>query len=394
MPQINMLRLAGKCSVFVILLVLSACKMPEGPLSLSGDVPEAEGWKMEVVVDSLEHPWSVVWITDNEILITERPGRLRRVFAGKMITEPVSGVPDVFADGQGGLLDVSLHPNFNQNRYVYITYASGDKEQNRTTIARGNLIDHTLVNVEVIFQTNVYKEGNQHFGSRMAWLPDSTFLVSVADGGNYIRFKDGGWIREQAQNTTNQLGSVVNLTDDGNPAPNGPFVERERSLPELWSYGHRNIQGLAYDSATGRIWANEHGSRGGDELNLLVPGGNYGWPVVTYSREYHYPRISKMTTQSGMIDPIVVWTPAQAPSGLVVYHGDKIPSWKGNIFSGGLRGQQVRRITLDGEMVTGEEKLTIGSRVRDVRQGPDGYLYILTDEKIGKLIRILPTEDE
>lgn len=363
--------------------------MPEGPLKPSGDVPEALGWSVETILEDLEHPWAVAWISEKDMLITERPGRLRLVTDGILHPEPISGVPAVFADGQGGLLDIALHPNFDENHVVFLTYAAGDKDENRTTVARGVLSDHALTDVQVIFETNVPKRGNQHFGSRMLWLPDGTLLVSIADGGNYIRFKEGGWIREQAQNTRNHLGTVVNITEDGNPSPNAPFFNQADAMPEIWSYGHRNIQGLALDVETGHIWANEHGARGGDELNLLTPGGNFGWPLVTYSREYHFPRITRKTTKPGMVDPKLVWSPAQAPSGLVVYSGDVFPEWQGNLFSGGLRSGEVRRIILDSTTVVGEEKLTIGARVRDVRQGPDGHLYILTDEANGRLLRVV-----
>ncbi|MCH8568120.1 MAG: PQQ-dependent sugar dehydrogenase [Balneolales bacterium] len=371
--------------------LLVACKMPEGPVRLSADVPEAEGWSMETIFEGLEHPWSVAWLSDSDMLITERPGRLRLVRNGMLLPEPLSGVPAVFADGQAGLLDVSLHPDFQNNGFVYLTYAAGNDDENRTTLARGVLSGNSLSEVEVIFETNVPKSGNQHFGSRIAWLPDNTMLVSIADGGNYIRFKEGGWIREQAQNTANHLGTIVNLTDDGHPSPAGPFLEDvDSALPEIWTYGHRNIQGIAIDPITGAIWANEHGARGGDELNLLIPGANYGWPEVTYSREYHFPRITRKTTKPGMEDPKVVWTPAQAPSGLAIYRGEVFPEWNGSIFSGGLRSGEVRRIILDeSNSVIGEEKLTIGERVRDVRVGPDGHLYILTDEENGRLIRII-----
>lgn len=374
----------------LLLLIISACRMPEGPVRLSADVPEAEGWQAVTVLEGLEHPWAVAWISEDELLITERPERLRVVRDGVLLPEPVAGVPAVFADGQGGLLDLTLHPDFEENRLVYLTYAAGDSDANRTTVARGVFDGSSLTAVEVIFETNVAKTGNQHFGSRMAWLPGNELLVSIADGGNYIRF-DGGWIREQAQNRGNHLGTVVRLTDEGRDAQGAPFTEAEAGadiLPEIWTWGHRNIQGLAYDPVSGRVWANEHGARGGDELNLLTEGSNFGWPLVTYSREYHFTRITRRTEKAGMADPLVVWTPAQAPSGLAVYHGEVFPEWQGNLFSGGLVSREVRRIILEGETVVGEEKLTIGARVRDVRVGPDGHLYVLTDESNGRLIRI------
>jgi glucose/arabinose dehydrogenase len=248
-----------------------------------------------------------------------------------------------------------------------------------------------LRDFEEIFRVSDDKSDNQHFGSRIEWLPDGTFLLTLADGGNYIRF-DGDWIRIQAQQLDSHLGKVLRLTETGDPASGNPFSGSEEALPEIWSLGHRNIQGIARDPESGRIWANEHGSKGGDELNLLEAGNNYGWPEVTYSREYHYMRISDETTMPGMADPKVVWTPSQAPSGLEFYTGDRYPEWKGDLFSGGLVGEQVRRIILDGEEVVGEESMTIGRRVRSVEQGPDGYLYILTDHENGELIRIVSAQ--
>lgn len=375
--------------IIALTLLFTACKAPEGPVRLSADVPEATGWSMQTVLEELEHPWAMVWLNDTDMLITERPGRLRWVRDGQLLPDAISGVPEVFADGQGGLLDISLHPKFDQNNLVYMTYAAGEDNANRTTLARGVFSGGHLSEVEVLFQTNVDKTGNQHFGSRLAWTSDSTLLMSIADGGNYIRF-EGGWIREQAQNTTNHLGTVVHLTDEGGPVPGAPFYHAdEGQQPEIYTYGHRNIQGLVVDPLTGTVWANEHGARGGDELNILFEGANYGWPEVTYSREYHFTRITRKTTRTGMIDPLVVWTPAQAPSGLAIYYGDAFPEWKGNLFSGGLASGEIRRIITDNTDIVGEEKLTIAARVRDVRQGPDGYLYVLTDEPQGRLIRIV-----
>ncbi|REL24290.1 PQQ-dependent sugar dehydrogenase [Rhodohalobacter sp. SW132] len=376
----------------LVLLIISACSMPEGPVPLSGEAPEAEGWDAEVLISELEHPWSVAWLPegDNNMLITERPGRLRIVERGQLQPRTISGLPDMYVSGQGGLLDVSLHPNFEVNRRVYLTYATGDEDANRTTVGMGELHEYELQNFREIFRVSDDKSDDQHFGSRILWVSENKFLLSLADGGNYVRF-DGGWIREQAQNPETHLGKVLKLTDEGEPAEDGPFLEDENALPEIWTTGHRNIQGLALDPESGRVWANEHGSRGGDELNLLKPGANYGWPEVTYSREYHYTRISDETSKPGMEDPKVVWTPAQAPSGLAFYTDSRFPDWQGDLFSGGLVGEQVRRIILDGETVTGEESITLGRRVRDVRQGPSGYLYVLTDHENGELIRIIPS---
>lgn len=365
------------------------CSMSEGPVPLSAEVQEADGWDTEVILTGMEHPWSMAWLPEGDMLITERAGRLRLVRDGQLVPGPIGGLPEIYVSGQGGLLDISLHPDFEVNRWVYLTYSSGHDDANRTTVGRGKLMEDNLQEFEEIFRVYPDKTGDQHFGSRILWVDDNHFLLTLGDGGNYIRF-EGSWIRDQAQNPETHLGSVLKLTETGAPAPDRLFADYENALPETWSIGHRNIQGIALDAESGRIWANEHGSRGGDELNLLNPGENYGWPEVTYSREYHYTRISEKTTKPGMVDPRVVWTPAQAPSGLAFYTGEPFPEWQGDLFSGGLVGEQVRRIILDGETVVGEESITIGQRVRDVKQGPDGYLYILTDHETGELIRIVP----
>lgn len=345
-----------------------------------------------MVTDGLEHPWSMVWLPDSSILVTERSGRLRYIKNGKLNPKPVQGLPKVFAEGQGGLMDISIHPDFDENRKVYFTFSSGTENQNQTVVATAVLKDLELQNVEIIFRAEPVKSGDQHFGSRILWLADGTFLISIGDGGNRPQSIDGVLSREYAQMKDAHLGKVLRFNDDGSAPEDNPFADEESALSEIWTLGHRNIQGLAINTETGHVWANEHGSKGGDELNLLEAGKNYGWPVVTYSREYYGPRITSETTKPGMVDPRVVWTPAQAPSGLTFYTGRHFPNWQGNLFSGGLAGQQIRRIILEDEEVTGEESLTIGTRIRDVKQGPDDYLYFLTDEENGRLIRIVPEE--
>jgi glucose/arabinose dehydrogenase len=366
------------------------CEARTGAAPISGDVPEAEGWRAEVVVSDLAHPWAIAWLPDGSALVTERPGRLRLIRDGQLDPRPIAGLPPILAEGQGGLLDVALHPDFTDNRLVYLTLAIGTKDANRTALARGRLEGHALVDSEIIFQNADVKSGGQHFGSRLVWLPDKSLLMSIGDGGNPPISFDGDVIRKQAQNPGTHFGSVVRLKDDGSPHPDNPFASQSGARPELWSIGHRNIQGMTRDPATGLIWANEHGSRGGDELNVIEGGSNYGWPEVTYSMEYWGPKISEETSRPDITEPVLVWTPSKAPSGLTVYTGEVYPQWKGNLFSGALKFQQVRRLVLDGTGVVGEEKLSIGQRVRDVRQGPDGYLYLLTDEPDGALLRILP----
>jgi glucose/arabinose dehydrogenase len=386
-------RPAHRLALGLLCALTAGCEAQTGPAPISGDVPEAKGWRTEVMVGGLSHPWSIAWLPDGSALVTERDGRLRRIRDGKLDPVPIAGLPPVLATGQGGLLDVSLHPDFADNGLVYLTFATGSRDANRTALARGRLDGQALRDTQIIFQNADPKSDGQHFGSRMVWLPDKSLLISIGDGGNPPVSFQGDYIRNQAQNPGTHFGKVLRLNDDGTPYPGNPFASRAGARPEIWSIGHRNIQGMTRDPVSGRIWANEHGARGGDELNLIEGGKNYGWPEVTYSNEYWGPKVSDETSRPGIADPKLVWTPSKAPSGLTFYTGDVYPRWKGNLFSGALKFQQIRRLVLDGTRVVGEEKLTIGQRVRDVRQGPDGYLYVLTDEDDGALLRILAADD-
>jgi aldose sugar dehydrogenase len=353
----------------------------------------SQRWQTVPIIKNLEHPWSLTWLPDGSQLITERPGRLRIVRNGKLDPTPIAGVPPVLAAGQGGLMDVSLHPRFAQNRFIYLTYSHGTEQSNRTRLARATFDGKVLRNLRVIFEVDPVKTGTQHFGSRILWLPDNTMLIAIGDGGNPPLQLNGDLIRKQAQNRRAHLGKIVRLNDDGSIPTNNPFATDKDAHPAIWSYGHRNIQGVTFDPATKRVWATEHGSKGGDELNLVEAGKNYGWPIVTHSREYTGGEISSQRSRSGMVDPKWVWTPAIAPSGLVIYRGDRVPAWQGNLFAGGLVSQDVRRIELDATgKVVNQQLIPIGQRVRDVRQGPDGLLYILTDQQDGQLIRLEPKD--
>ena len=346
-----------------------------------------------VLVEGLEHPWGLAWLPDGTMLVTERAGRLRIIREGQLLPTPVAGVPEVFAQNQGGLLDISVHPDFAENSLVYFTYSHGTTDANQTRVARATFEGDRLSNWQVIFEVSPTKPRGQHFGSRLAWLPDGTLLASIGDGGNPpIRLGDE-LIRQQAQNPGSHLGKVIRLNDDGSVPADNPFVGEANASPEVWSYGHRNIQGLTLDAGSGRVWASEHGSRGGDEVNLIEGGENYGWPVATYSREYSGGLISPEQSLPGMVDPALVWTPSIAPSGLAFYRGDRYPQWQGQLFAGGLVSADVRRLELDGSgNIVNEQSIPIGQRVRDVKQGPDGLLYILTDEPNGQLIRLEPIE--
>jgi glucose/arabinose dehydrogenase len=247
----------------------------------------------------------------------------------------------------------------------------------------------------VIFEVNTKKFGNQHFGSRLLWMPDGTLLVSIGDGGNPPIRLEGDWIRKQAQNRASHLGKVLRIRDDGSAPSDNPFTASSDANPLVWTYGHRNIQGMAYDPLRSLVWVSEHGALGGDELNAIRSGENFGWPTVTFSREYYdRSKISPHTTKPGMVDPVLVWMTAIAPSGLTLYTADRFPRWRGDLLAGGLKSQDIRRIDLDAAgRVVGQSALRIGQRVRDVRQGPDGLLYVLTDESSGSLIRLEPVED-
>jgi aldose sugar dehydrogenase len=378
---------------------VSSTSSPTAPsLSLSppGAITQSQELQAVSVVNNLEHPWGMAWLPDGSILVTERPGRLRIVRQGVLDPTPIAGLPEIFAQGQGGLMDISLHPRFADNRFVYFTYSQGTESANRTRVARA-VLDETaspmqLRDVTVIFEVSNTKPSTQHFGSRMVWLPDGTMLVSIGDGGNPPVELEGDLIRRQAQNLQSNLGKIIRLNDDGFPPQDNPFSGSGNADPKIWSYGHRNIQGLAIDPETQQVWSTEHGSRGGDELNLISGGENYGWPLVTHSREYSGGTISEEQSRPGFIDPKVVWTPAIAPSGLAVYRGDRFPQWQGDLWAGGLVSQDVRHIDVDASgNVVGQRSIPIGQRVRDVRQGPDGALYILTDAPNGQLLRLETT---
>ncbi|WP_430540887.1 PQQ-dependent sugar dehydrogenase [Roseofilum halophilum] len=367
----------------------------EPPTAIQAETASARGnpeVQSVTVVENLEHPWGLTWLPDGSILITERSGQLRIVREGVLDPTPIAGVPEVFAQSQGGLLDIALHPNFADNRLVYFTYAYGNNSANRTRIARATFDGSSLSNWQVIFEVSQTKSRGQHFGSRLLWLPDGTLLASIGDGGNPPVELEGEFIRQQAQNLSSHLGKIIRINDDGSIPSDNPLVNDAQAAPEVWSYGHRNIQGLAFDAIANRVWATEHGARGGDEVNWVKAGENYGWPVATHSREYSGGLISPETSLPGMVDPKVIWTPSIAPSGLAVYSGT-FPEWQGNLFAGGLVSQDVRRIALDESgNVLNEEAIAIGQRVRDVRQGPDGMLYVLTDASNGQLIRLEPVD--
>lgn len=347
---------------------------------------------VETVASGLEHPWAIAFLPDGNFLVTERPGRLRIVTPKGEVKKPVSGVPEVDARNQGGLLDVALDPDFEENRLVYLTYAEkGEGGTNGTAVARGHLTESMspqLRDVEVIFRQTPKKDSTLHFGSRLVFDNEGHLFVALGE-----RSRVG--MREESQDLDSHLGKVVRIWPDGTVPEDNPFAGEKGALPEIWSYGHRNQQGAALHPETGRLWTNEHGPRGGDEINIPQAGKNYGWPIVSYGTEYSGAPVGDGESAApGMESPIYHWTPSIGVSGMAFYTGDAIPEWYGSLFVGGLARPSLRRLTLDGEKVAGEETLLedLGARIRDVRQGPDGALYLLTDDEDGKLLRIVKAD--
>jgi glucose/arabinose dehydrogenase len=359
-------------------------------LTPSDAPPKVGGWRAVTVAEGIANPWAMAWLPDGRMLVTGKRGTLHILNGSKFEAVPMEGLPPVFNDGQGGLLDISVHPADKENPRIYLTLSTGTREANRTTLVQGRFDGKRVHGIKTIFQVKPDKGGTQHFGSRLVWQPDGTLLMSIGDGGNPPQKIGDLLARDQAQQMTSHHGKILRLTDEGKPAPGNPLAKRPNALPEIWSHGHRNIQGMVRDAA-GRVWATEHGPRGGDELNLIEGGLNYGWPVQGYGKDYRKEEPVGQPVVGGMTGPKIAWVPSPAPSGLAYYTGSAFPQWRGSLLSGGLAGTDVRRIILDKDgKVTGQERLDIGRRVRDVRQGPDGHLYLLTDEESGKLLRIEP----
>ncbi|MCC7284087.1 MAG: PQQ-dependent sugar dehydrogenase [Acetobacteraceae bacterium] len=357
-----------------------------------GSVAELAGVSLTRLAGGLQHPWALAVLPGGELLVSERPGRLRRAAGGRLDPTPVPGVPPVAAIGQGGLLDIALSPAFASDRTLFLSAAEGDAGANRTVVWRARFDGPRLADASVIFRATPDKPGGQHFGSRLLFLPDGTLLVSVGDGGNPNIRIGGAPPREQAQRLDSALGKIHRINPDGTIPPDNPFRGTPGAIASLFSVGHRNIQGLAWDATRGAIWASEHGSSGGDELNRIVAGGNFGWPRATYSVEYGSgAAISAHRTLPGMQDPVLVWLRAIAPSGLAAHSGRGVAAWRGDIFAGGLQSDDVRRVRLgpDGR-VASHERIPIGARVRDVREAPDGGLLVLTDQQDGALLHITP----
>lgn len=337
--------------------------------------------EVTTVVAGLEHPWGLAFLPDGRMLVTERPGRLRIIGADGKVSAPVAGVPEVFARGQGGLLDVAVDPQFADEPWIYLSYSEPGEGGGGTAVARGRLADGALQDVRVIFSQAPKLGAGQHFGSRLVFDREGRLFVTSGDRGEW----------DNVQRLDRGQGKIFRIERDGAIPADNPFVGRDDAQPAIWSWGHRNAQGAALNPASGELWQTEHGARGGDELNIARAGRNYGWPVITLGINYNGQPIGEgLREQEGMEQPLHHWTPSIAPSGLAFYTADRFPAWKGDLFVGALAFQRVVRLDLDGDKVVGEEALLteLGERIRDVRQGPDGYLYLLTDAANGKLLRV------
>ena len=340
--------------------------------------------KTETVARGLANPWALAFLPDGRMLVTERPGRLRLIGSDGRLGEPLAGLPPVDVDGQCGLLDVAVDPRFAQNQTLYWTYAEAGAGGNGVAVARGRLNGQQLDDVKVIFRQSPKVRSNLHCGSRLVFTRDGHLMVGLGD--RYSR-------KDDAQTLDNHLGKVVRIDTTGGAPAGNPFIGKPGALPELWSLGHRNIQGGALHPVTGEVWMVEHGPQGGDEINVVEAGRNYGWPVVTYGRNYGTgTRIGEEGPKPGYEQPLKWWVPSIAPSGMAFVTSDRYAGWKGQLLVGALRGQSLVRLTLDGRRVVAEERVSQepGERIRDVRQGPDGYLYIVTDSSDGKVLRLLP----
>lgn len=369
-----------------VLLVGALLSVPAtaGAASSQTFVSERYEFRLTTLASGLAYPWALAFLPNGDMLISERAGRLRMLRDGKLDPSPIPGGPDVVLGGQGGLLDIALHPRFAETHLVYLSYSGAGAGGSGTEVARGRLVEDRLVDLKTILVVQPKSPGVRHYGSRLLFGRDGRLYVTTGERGD----------RNRAQDLGDLAGKVLRISDDGAIPSDNPFIGRPDARPEIFSYGNRNPQGLAMHPETGQIWEVEHGPKGGDELNILSAGANYGWPVITYGRSYGGQPIGEGTAKAGMEQPIKYWTPSISPSGMVFYTGDDFPDWRGNLFVGALSGRALVRLELDGKTVLHEERLLKGlrKRIRDVRQGPDGRLYLLTDEPNGALLRVDPIQ--
>ncbi len=343
----------------------------------------APAYRVETIATGLDHPWSLAFLPDGDVLVTERAGRLRLIADGVLRDAPIAGVPAVFASGQGGLFDIVLAPDFDTTGSVLLSFAHGTNGANGLRVVRARYTAAGLEEISTVFDARPRKRGGAHYGGRIALLGDRTFAVGVGDAFT---------LREAAQQLDSHLGKIVRMGLDGSVPRDNPFVAREGALPEIYSLGHRNPQGLVFDAASGVLYAHEHGPRGGDEINRIEAGINYGWPIATYGIDYTGAQISPWTEYEGMQSPLLHWTPSIAPSGMTLVRGAMFPAWRGSLLVSALAEKSVRRVPMD-DGVPGKQEILfaeLGERLRDVREAPDGAIWLLTDSARGRVLRVVP----
>lgn len=356
-----------------VLLLLACCSL----------AATAAGYRVRTLASGLDHPWSLAELPDGRVLVTERAGRLRLIENGTLAPAPIAGVPEVLASGQAGLFEVLPDRDFAANGLLYLSFAAGSREANSTNVVRARLDRGKLVELKTVFVAKPLKRGNAHYGARMIQLADGSLLLGLGDGFAF---------REEAQNLRSHLGKIVRINGDGSVPRDNPFSGRADVLPEIYSYGHRNVQGLVYDAQRNIVYAHEHGPRGGDELNRIEPGRNYGWPMATYGLDYTGAVISPYTQLPGLEPPLLHWTPSIAPAGMTLYRGDAFPQWRDSLIVSALAAREARRISLVDAKPTAQETLfaELQQRLRDVRTAADGGLYLLTDAADGAVLKVEP----
>lgn len=367
-------------------IATAAAALAVAAAAAQSDGESASGpFAIETVAGGLNHPWSLAFLPDGSMLVTEREGRLRVIRNGALDPEPVAGTPDAYVRSQAGYFDIVLHPEFAENHVVFLSYAHGTARANATRVARAVFDGKAFQNFKVIFEVRPLKNTAAHYGGRMAFTPDGKLLITTGEGFDF---------RERAQKLDTTMGKIVRINEDGSAPADNPFVGEKGALPEIWTYGHRNPQGLAVDPETDIIYMHEHGPRGGDEINIVERGANYGWPIATYGIDYSGAIISPYTEYEGTVQPIKYWVPSIAPSGLAVYRGPLFPDWDGDLLVGALAGKALHRVDMENGAVAGEEILLkdLNTRIRDVRAGPDGAIYVTTDKDDGEVLRLTPRE--
>jgi glucose/arabinose dehydrogenase len=371
--------------LFSMAIIVALISLPVGTVnaaSQSGN-QTAAGYKIETLAEGLDFPWSIAFLPNGNFLVALRVGEVRRISETGEVGEPLTGLPDTYVASQGGYFDVMLDPDYASNQTIYLSFAHGTAAENGTRIIKGTLHDTAVENIQTLFTVSPLKDTPVHYGGKMIFLQDGTLMMTTGDGFQY---------REAAQDRFNLLGKIIRINKDGSVPSDNPYADGSQGDPKVWSYGHRSPQGLVLDDATGIVYMHEHGAQGGDELNAILPALNYGWPAVTKGVNYSGAYVSPLTSAPGIEEPLTYWVPSIAPSGLAIYDGAAFPQWQGDLFIGALVDQEVRHLKMESGKIVSEAPVfsEINARIRDVRVGPDGFLYILTDSDSGKVLRVVP----